>query len=51
MANTDIIGYCVCTRCGFSMPAPKGVDCSMVRCPKCGGMMRPGGMVEDRLEI
>ena len=40
---TDIIGYCVCTKCGYSMPAPKGLDCGLMKCPKCQSPMRSGG--------
>ena len=43
MENKDILGYCVCTSCGFSMPAPKGIDCSQMKCPKCRAPMRSGG--------
>ncbi|MBD3249656.1 hypothetical protein GF336_06440 [Candidatus Woesearchaeota archaeon] len=44
------IDRCVCERCGFSMPAPKGVDCSQVRCPKCGSAMRTGSTAPQPLQ-
>lgn len=47
----DMIGYCACTKCGFSMPAPKGVDCGQAICPKCGSPMRNGGTGFNPLEI
>lgn len=37
------IGYCVCTNCNYSMPTPKGLDCTSVKCPKCGGIMKNKG--------
>tara|TARA_Y100000310_G_scaffold310148_1_gene355041 strand:- start:88 stop:240 length:153 start_codon:yes stop_codon:yes gene_type:complete len=50
MNDKDVIGTCVCTKCGFSMPAPKGVDCSGMKCPKCGGAMKNGGAGFEPLE-
>jgi len=43
MKNNDIIGNCICTSCGFSMPAPQGADCGLMNCPKCGSPMRNAG--------
>jgi len=39
----ETLDRCVCTKCNYSMPAPKGIDCSQVKCPQCGAPMRTGG--------
>ena len=49
--DKEIPGYCICIKCGYSMPAPKGVDCSQLKCPKCGSPMRNALPEIDRLEI
>lgn len=33
---------CVCAKCKYSIPAPLGVRCSMLKCPRCGSQMREG---------
>jgi len=33
-------GYCVCEDCGYRVKHQRGVPCSEMRCPKCGGRMR-----------
>jgi len=30
---------CKCLRCGYTVPHKRGVPCSKMRCPKCGGEM------------
>ncbi len=47
----EIPGNCVCTNCNLSMPAPQGVDCSQVKCPKCGAPMRAGGTGVTPVEV
>ena len=42
---------CVCTKCNFSMPAPQGVDCSLVKCSRCGSSMRIGGTSATPVEV
>jgi len=31
---------CVCPSCGASTEHQKGVPCTSVKCPKCGGIMK-----------
>ncbi len=33
-------GYCVCENCGYKVKHQRGVPCSTLKCPKCGGKMR-----------
>lgn len=33
-------GYCVCENCGYRVKHQRGVPCSEMKCPKCGGKMR-----------
>ena len=47
----DIIGNCICTKCGYSMPAPRGVDCGQMNCPECGSPMRAGGTGFNPIEM
>ncbi len=32
-------GYCVCSECGEKVPHQRGVQCTTVKCPKCGHTM------------
>ncbi len=34
------VGYCVCENCGYRVKHQRGIPCSEMRCPKCGGQMR-----------
>ncbi len=47
----ETLDRCVCTKCSYSMPAPKGVDCSQVKCPQCGAPMRTGGTKVSPVEF
>ncbi|MBD3354583.1 hypothetical protein GF361_01200 [Candidatus Woesearchaeota archaeon] len=47
----ETIDRCVCTKCSYSMPAPKGIDCSQIKCPKCGAPMRTGGAGISPVEV
>ncbi len=33
------LGYCVCKRCGYRTKHQRGVPCSTLNCPKCGGKL------------
>ncbi|MDD3487412.1 MAG: cation diffusion facilitator family transporter [Candidatus Moranbacteria bacterium] len=35
-------GYCVCEKCGHKTSHEKGVPCSSLDCPACGGKMKRG---------
>ena len=32
-------GYCVCEDCGYRVKHQRGIPCSSLKCPKCGGQM------------
>ena len=32
-------GYCICAKCGKKVPHQQGVQCTTVKCPKCGHIM------------
>ena len=32
-------GYCVCEKCNYKIPHGRGVPCSTLKCPKCGGSL------------
>jgi predicted RNA-binding Zn-ribbon protein involved in translation (DUF1610 family) len=32
-------GYCVCTKCGATLPHQRGVKCTKLKCPDCGHTM------------
>ena len=32
-------GYCVCAKCGATVPHQQGIKCTKVKCPECGHPM------------
>ncbi len=34
--STDVVGYCVCPKCGRRQPYENGVHCVERQCPECG---------------
>ena len=30
-------GYCICKKCKYKQKHEKGIPCSKMKCPKCGG--------------
>ena len=51
MNQKETLRNCVCTRCNFNMSAPRGIDCSQIKCPRCGALMRIGGTGITPVEI
>jgi hypothetical protein len=31
--------YCICPKCGFKTEHERGLPCSSIKCPQCGGFM------------
>lgn len=42
-------GFCICAKCGEKIPHKRGLECTSLKCPKCGHTMIREEIVQDRI--